>query len=160
MNTKTDAQRNAEAKARHIEGLIAALGMDFDRLDELRESLKADPEAFEDQEELNDLEAIVTAAELDPSQCTEDGLIDAIHELPLEVSLRSGWHTLGEEMEAVEVRVLLTFGGPSCEIRADWDANRGCSSPQILWAEMGARGELFDFDHDAVKVFVDYLCGV
>lgn len=160
MNTKTDAQRNAEAKARHIEGLIAALGMDFDRLEELRESLKADPEAFEYKDELDELEALVSAAELDPSQQTEDGLSEAIRELPLEVSFRSGWHSYGEGLEAAEVRVLLTYGGPSCEIRADWDSNRGCSSPRILWAEMGARGELIDFDRDAVEQFVNYLCGV
>lgn len=251
MNTKTDAQRNAEAKARRIEGLIAALNIDFDRLEELRDAkhnharfivgfnlagympdntpedaatfpeavstltailtehsndayetgvlgdetegfcerisraihtveqwqeregvayavtirnveywIKPNPEGFEDQDELNELESIVAAAELDPSQCTDDGLSEAIHELPLEVSFRSGWHSYGEELEAVEVRVLLTYGGPSCEIRADWDANRGCSSPRIVWAEMGARGELYDFDHDAVIRFVDYLCGV
>ena len=46
MNTTqntTDAQRNAEAKAARIEGLISALSVDFGRLEELRYAKAAHP---------------------------------------------------------------------------------------------------------------------
>ena len=38
------------------------------------------------------------------------------YEMPLSISVRSGWHTLQDEMVAEEFEILLGWGGPSVRI--------------------------------------------
>lgn len=120
--------------------------------------------AAEEQDEsefddLREIEATLVEADLKGAADAED-VEDAIQELPLSIELRSGWHTIGEDLEAAEVRVVLTYGGPSCEIRADYDPQTGCSRPRVLWTEWGALGELTGFNRDAVTDFLNYLLPV
>lgn len=159
-NTMTDAERNAQAKVEHICALVDAMQVDFDELGRMRDDYAAaegqDEPEFDD---LREIEATLAACDLGGAADADD-VYDAIQELPLSIEVRSGWHSIGEDLEAAEVRVVLTFGGPSCEIRADYDPSSGCSRPRVLWSEWGASGELVDFSREGVIQFLDYLLPV
>jgi len=49
----------------------------------------------------------------------EDKARQAIEEDPLEVSVRSDWHTPGQDGDATEYMILLSTGGPACRIVGD-----------------------------------------
>lgn len=190
-DASTNAQKQADAQAASIREMVAALLVDYDRLEELREQRQPwvagwnmagympemEPDTFADQEdarefladelesraeeeqengnhglaeELQDVaddiradrsSAVVVAgfeywikpAEydgLEPDEYEEwkelkeaagdcDDYEDAerrIHEDALSVEIRSGWHSLGEEMEPEEFRILLCTGGPHVEM--------------------------------------------
>lgn len=91
-----------------------------DRLRELEDSLS------EEMEELETLEA-------DAGDCNdEDDARQRISEDPLEVTVRSGWVTMGEEMTADDFAILLCTGGPAVRIRGELD-NYG--TPCRAWME-------------------------
>lgn len=46
-------------------------------------------------------------------------------EAPLEITVRSGWHPIGQPMEAREIAILLGTGGPAVRIVADIDGRNG-----------------------------------
>jgi len=50
-----------------------------------------------------------------------DAAIDAIHEDPLEVSVRSGWHEPGSKEKPDEYHILLCTGGPAVQIAGKLD---------------------------------------
>src|SRR5690606_24208973 len=49
-------------------------------------------------------------------EAAEDAARTEIEELPLEVTVRSGWRRPGEAMEPEEYQILLTTGGPAVRI--------------------------------------------
>ena len=57
---------------------------------------------------------------LDDDEAGRDDAIDAIHEDPLSVAVRSGWYTLAESRRAMpepeEYMILLCTGGPAVRI--------------------------------------------
>lgn len=56
----------------------------------------------------------------------------AISEDPLSVEVRSGWHSLGETLEASEFAILLCTGGPAVRILGELDDN---NEPSRAWLE-------------------------
>ena len=46
-----------------------------------------------------------------------DGIRDRVQEDPLEIQVRSDWHSLGDDPESAEFYVLLCTGGPAVRIR-------------------------------------------
>lgn len=163
---KKDATNNAEMQARaqceSIAAMVAALSVDYDLLEELREAVsdfvadsplggedakyKWRADNPEDAEELAELEE-------QAGECTsEEEARERIEQDALSVEVRSDWVTPGEEMTAGEFRVVLCTGGPHVEIVGDLD--RGTPSrPRVLYKDWGESGELFDFDHDAVLAY-------
>lgn len=102
-----------------IAEMVAALSLDWDRLEELREARDSDDDGVwadcnpEDAEELAELEAARGEAEdIDDAQ-------QRIAEDPLEVTVRDGWHEPGAECEPEEFCILLTTGGPAVRIRGE-----------------------------------------
>lgn len=94
-----DARQQAAAQAQSIADMVAALTLDYDMLEELRE-------------ELADLERIADG-------CADaDEARDRIMEDPLSIETRSGWVSVGEEMSPEEYRIALCTGGPHVEIVA------------------------------------------
>lgn len=57
---------------------------------------------------------------------------ERIMESALEVSVRSGWYSPGSEPEPEEFRILLTYGGPSLQIRGELDEH---NEPSRAWLE-------------------------
>ncbi len=108
----SDAQAQARAQYEAIARLVAAHRLDYDRLDELRDSreeLDAD-----DREELAALETI--AGEYEEA----DKVMDACIENILSLETRGGWNSGGNiDTTPVEYRIVLCTGGPHVELRGD-----------------------------------------
>lgn len=174
MSTTEDrADSQARAQVRSIAEMVAALEVDYDRLDELREEragssepsrvllLREKPGAAinpegadwwedaypEEAEELAQLEAAA-------GECTnQEEAQQRIQEDALSVEVRSGWGSPGEKMEPYEFRIVLCTGGPHVEIQGDLDQHNEPDSVRILYSDWGTSGELFDFDRDAVLTY-------
>ena len=163
----SNAEEQARAQVESIAAMVAALGVDYDRLEELREERKywfsENPGSFiepndprnagrwcmacpDESEELVELE---TAA----CDCTsEDDARERITDDALSVEVRSGWASTKEDFEPEEFRIVLCTGGPHVEIVGDLD--RGAPSrPRILYRDWRTSGELFDFDREAVLTY-------
>lgn len=91
----------------------------------------------------------------------EDAAQSAISEDPLDVQVRSDWHTPGEQGENAEYYILLCTGGPAVRIVGDLDQYGRPDSARIEyqdwftpWVEY--RGE----DHEAVLAYAQYLVSI
>lgn len=158
------AESQARAQVASIVEMVAALDVDYDRLEELREERKdwfsENPGSFiepndprtagrwcmacpDEAEELAELEEAA-------GECTsEDDARERIQEDPLSVGVRSDWESSASEFTASEFRIVLCTGGPHVEIVGELD-NGSPSRVRVLYKDWGTHGELFDFDHDAV----------
>lgn len=101
----------------------------------------------DDAEELAKLEEAAGDCE------AEDDARERILVNPLSVEYRSDWASPGEELTPSEFRVVLCTGGPHVEIVGDIDLSR----VRVLYRDWGDRGELFDFDHDAVVTYCQII---
>lgn len=125
MNTTDNAQSQAKAQANSIAAMVAAVNLDWDRLDELRNTDfdALDPAEIEELQELND-----AAGEYEDREDAER----AISEDPLSVEVRSSWHSIGETLEPSEFQILLCTGGPACRIVGELDEH---NQPSRAWIE-------------------------
>ncbi len=128
MNTTDNGKRQAQAQMDSITRMVTALGVDYDRLAELREEredwgthpayqtwTKAHPISAEELAELEEA----------AGECTSDEEArEAIQSDPLSIEVRSGWVSHGDNMTAEEFRIVLCTGGPHVEIRGEIE--RGC----------------------------------
>jgi hypothetical protein len=143
MTTRNDdhGRSQAIAQAESIVEMVAALNCDYDRLEELRDAcaefvadspLRAEDAAYkwraenpEDAAELADLQEAA-------GECSDsDEARERIDEDPLSVEVRSGWHSLGETLEASEFCILLCTGGPA--VRIVGELSQG--EPSRAWIE-------------------------
>lgn len=122
----------AEAQARSIVEMVAALEVDYDRLEELRDecsdfvsehpgltaadaSYKWRAENPEDAEELADLEDAAGDCE------DQDEAQRRIDEDPLSIEVRTGWYIPGDNPKPDEFKILLCTGGPAVQIVGELD---------------------------------------
>lgn len=163
MTDYTDtAEAQARAQVESIVAMVAALDVDYDRLEELRDAknnftynnadgmetmLNADVVwAKENPEDAAELAELESAA----GECTsEDDARERIQEDPLSVEVRSDWESSPREFTASEFRIVLCTGGPHVELVGELD-NGSPSRVRVLYKDWGSHGELFDFDRDAV----------
>lgn len=155
------AKDQAIAQCESIASMIAALDVDYQRLEDLRSEKKYyvrsidgpteddTPENWtidnpEDAEELAELEAAAGDCE------SEDEARQRIEDDPLSVEVRSDWVTPGEDMTAGEFRIVLCTGGPHVELVGDLDDYKQPSRVRVIYKDWGDRGELYDFDRDSV----------
>lgn len=115
MNTeqKTEHEKLQEVGKFAFESIaemVAALDVDYDRLEELKGQ---DERTEEEAEELAELEK--AAGDCESLEDAEQRINDD----PLSVQVRSGWCDVGAEMEAEEYNILLSTGGPATRIIGD-----------------------------------------
>jgi len=111
-----------------IAEMVAAVEVDWERLEELREHERNqsqwENETPDEAEELAELEAAAGDCE------DEEDAQRRIEEDPLSIEL-GGWWTPGSEPEATEYRILLGTGGPATRIVGDLDEHREPSSARL-----------------------------
>lgn len=162
-----NAHQQAAAQAEYIAGMVAALTLDYDMLEELREELA---ELEEQQAELDapagylqrldGLREELTELERIADGCADaDEARDRIMEDPLSIETRSGWVSVGEEMSPEEYRIVLCTGGPHVEIVGGLDQRGAPCRVRIVYRDWGGSGEFFGFDHDAVLVYAQQFFG-
>ena len=138
---KDNAENQARAQLASIVKMVAALGCDYVRLQELREAKEALREEFDAEPansgadfdnwarnqigfstgEDDELEVLEAAAG-DSTDQDEDAREQAertIGEDPLCIDVRSGWQIIGETLVPSEFRILLCTGGPAVQIIGD-----------------------------------------
>ncbi len=151
----TDATENAELQARaqvaSIVAMVAALDVDYERLEELREEIAscctASAHGLERESALN--RELAELEEVAGENTSEDDARERILEDALSVEVRSDWESNASEFTACEFRILLCTGGPHVEIVGELD-NGSPSRVRVIYKDWGTSGELFDFDRDAV----------
>lgn len=104
-----------KSAAESLAEMVAALECDYDRLEELREQMSSKEVMDPDEtEELRQLEEAAGDCE------SREDAEQRIHEDPLSVEVRSGWHSPGEAGADVsapeEFCILLSTGGPATRI--------------------------------------------
>lgn len=160
------AKDQAIAQCASIAEMVAALDVDYDRLEELRDEIEqtesdidgictASAHGLEQEtklkEHLSEIKKELAELEEAAGDCTsEEEARKRIEEDALSVEVRSDWVSPGEDMTAGEFRILLCTGGPHVEIVGDLDNYKQPSRPRILYKDFGESGELFDFDREAV----------
>lgn len=155
-NTDTRAAEQARAQYANIVEMVAALNVDYDRLEELRETREdcadtGEPMSVEDLDELAKLERAA-------GDCTSrDEALERIQEDPLSVLVRSGWCVPGDRLiPPEEFEILLCTGGPAVRIVGTLSH----CVPQRAWLECQDWGapwaEVIDgIDSDVLDAYVD-----
>jgi len=164
MTEPNYAKEQAKAQYESICGMVAALEVDYDRLDELRTNAQAaeanpdDPEDYPplDADDQAEYEALQAAA----GDCeNQDAARDRIQEDPLSVQVRSGWHSpcndrMDERQAPEEFEILLCTGGPAVRIMGELDE---CGQPYRAWLEYQDWGtpwiRYFGADQDALLTY-------
>jgi hypothetical protein len=111
---RNHAEENAKAWMDTINEQVAALEMDWDRYDELKDMDQAD---MTDDEKAELAELKESAGEFENAEDVRE----RIEEEPLSVEVRTGWHTPGEDAKPDEFAILLSTGGPALRIVGDLD---------------------------------------
>ena len=79
----------------------------------------------------------------------EDQASEAISEDPLSVEVRSGWTTLGNDLEPEEYAILLCTGGPAVRIRGELDSDGDPCRAWIEYQDWGTPWREYHDGHDA-----------
>lgn len=111
-NEDNDAKDQAKVQYESICEILAALDVDYDRLEEL-----------EDSEDLceDDIAELVRLREAAGDCTSQDEAQERLYESPLSVQVRSGWEDPGVGLTAYEFEILLCCGGPAVRIRGELD---------------------------------------
>src|SRR4051812_2864989 len=102
--------------------MVAALDVDYDRLDELSELVTEVEDAEERAKLRQELDALKKLA---GESTSADAARQRIEEDPLSVQVRSGWYNSGaneDERSPEEYEIVLCTGGPACRIIGRLDA--------------------------------------
>lgn len=154
------ARDQALAQVRSIEEMVAALDVDYDRLEELRDERND----FETEEPCTRQETWNAWSAANPEQAeelakleaaagncnNEDDAREQIQQDALSVEVRSGWQSVGEQLAPAEFRIVLCTGGPHVELQGELDDNDVPDRVRVIYADWGESGELFDFNRDTV----------
>lgn len=81
-----------------------------------KEENRAEQQAASQLESIKEMVAALEAAEESRDDDAREEALNAIHEDPLSVEVRSGWASSPSEFEAQEFQILLCTGGPAVRI--------------------------------------------
>lgn len=85
---------------------------------------------------------------------------DYAQESALSIELRSCWYAPGSDASPQEFRILLTYGGPRCEIIGGIDLNGEAEAPRLYASEMGVgRFEIVPAD-DEEREALEWFCSL
>jgi hypothetical protein len=162
MNTENHALDNASGWMTSIIEYVAAAGLDYDRLEELREEKAALVDYLGDCEEaykFHDSDNTKSTPEWDNLKDARKALADweeenaeeleqleveagdntdaeqareRLTESILDLQVRSDWHAPGEESEPTDFAILLSTGGPALRIRGELGRY---NQPERAWLE-------------------------
>lgn len=159
MKAEDHAKQNAQGWAETISSLVAALGVDYERLAELQEMRAGyaphDPQALAgfEADYGEELKELIEAATVDGDLFdNSEKVCERITESPLSVQVRSGWVNPGDEMQAEEFEILLSTGGPALRIMGELDEHK---QPHRAWLEYQDWGT--PWTHHYVEGFSDTL---
>lgn len=187
--TTTDfdnARNDARAQAADISRLMTALEVDYDQLEELKDTVQnlrdelvatlTELDELDDThtelDELNQLNARAAELTNDLRATTDewadlrvyagdftdrDAVETELDEYPLSVELRSDWVSRDEPLEATEYAILLSTGGPAARIRGELNEY---GTPTSAWMEAQDWGtpwvNVYTIHDDALLEFAQF----
>lgn len=167
------ARQEAISCVETIASLVEACTADFDRIDELKEEraewLEENPGSFlhlndprnggrwamacpDEADELAELLEQVGSYE------SREEVERELREMPLCIEVRSGWSHPTGDLTPAEYKIVLSCGGPHCELRGDLDNGSAHGPVRVLYWDASESGELFDISDEqrrALNYFVD-----
>jgi len=170
-NDNERAKDQARAQFESIKEMVAALNLDWDRLEELREEkarlLKdltgAEPgeeheeaqKALSEWHEENDEE--LSELEAEAGECeSRDDAEQRIQEDALSVQVRSDWHDPGGDSEATEFQILLCTGGPAVKIEGDLGQYNEPESAEIYFQDWFTPWEALNLTSEEEEIVLEY----
>lgn len=153
MSNKDESLKEVgRGQAAALVEMVAALEVDYDRLEELHIHEECGNESF-DADAKKELEDLREAA----GECKDREEAETrIHEDALSVEVRGDWHTPGESTEraATEFQILLSTGGPASRIMGELDEH---GEPHRAWLEVQDWGtpwtQYFDIEQDTLLTY-------
>jgi hypothetical protein len=144
-----NARDQARAQLESIKEMVAALHVDYDMLEELRE-LQRDSMAGH-------------IAELEELERQANGCADQeeaqqqIHEDPLSVQVRTGWmDPYDMKLDPSEFEILLCTGGPAVRIIGDLDEHYQPENPRIQYQDWGTPWTNYPMTNSEHKAVIEY----
>ena len=146
-NETNHAEQQARAQLASIRAMVAALTVDYDRLQDLRDM---EDDTLSAEWCIAERDALAEAA----GECAdEEDARRAIEDDHLSIEVRSGWASVGEELTAEEFRIVLCTGGPHVEIVGDLDQWRQPVRARLLYQDWGTpKTELVTVGEDAADL--------
>lgn len=132
--------------------------------DQCREMLVENDAMLDGDEDLNTLQELLAdliddeAFEPDDFEFDEDAARDAILEDPLSLEVRSGWTSLGVDLEAEWYCLLLTTGGPAVRITGELDRGSPTSAKLEVQDWWTPWTEYHQADDDVLMKYVSQFC--
>lgn len=120
-----NSEDQAQAQLSNIIAMVAALNVDYDRLEELRNMDDEGGLIPADALELAELEEAANGND------SEEEAREAIQNDALSVDVRSDWHSVGDDSSASEYRILLCTGGPAVQITGNLNRHNEPESATI-----------------------------
>jgi len=179
--TNNNALSQAKAQYDSIASMVAALNVDYDRLEELRDEVAglaaAVDVAEQEYAENMDSESMLTLqsekdslaeweetyraelAELEEAvgDCEDSySARERIQEDALDVQVRSDWHNVGGDSAPSEFMILLCTGGPAVRIMGELDEYLQPCRAWIEAQDWGTGWEMLDSIHVSQSVLLEY----
>ena len=154
-NMKEDSlKETGRCAAASIVETVAALGVDYDRLEELTQKLR-DPDYVPDESYVTECEELAWL-EGSAGECRSvDEAREVIQEDCLSVEVRADWHAVGDTPDVANGQfvLLLSTGGPASRIRGELSDGE----PHRAWLEVQDWGtpwtQYFDIEQDTLLAY-------
>jgi len=114
-------------------------------------------------------ETVTNVPDNDPDARNEDDIREEAEQSVLSIEVRqSCWQTLGSELKASQGRLLLTFGGPACQIITDLDEHGEPSGNVEIqyqdwfkpWEGYWPSNDIDDASSDEVRAALEWYVGL
>ena len=90
---------------------------------------------------------------------TEEAIVERAREQALSIEFRSGWSSNPGEMEAEEFKILLSWGGPACQIIGNLDQYKQPTDIEIQYQDWGTPWTTLEisYHHDDYQA-LEWFC--
>jgi len=118
-------------------------------LSNCRGQLESIKELYREFKKQEGLEAFVVGSHV--ANWTSEGIREQAQEEALSVEFRSGWCSNFEDSEPEEFKILLSTGGPACQVKGNLDQYKQPTDIEIQyqdwgtpWTTLYVRGDMYD----------------
>ena len=124
---------------------------------EMKPLYYAEQNARSHLETIKELVAILnTGGVSEGDQLTSDEVIERIYQYPLSIEVRASWHAIGETSTDDEYRLLLSTGGPACQLVGDLDTDGNPKSVKLQMQDWGTPWTNFGIDQDEKNALLNF----
>ena len=120
------------------------------------ENNRAQQQAASQLDSIREMVAVLEAAEESQDNDARDEALNAIHEDPLSVEVRSDWASTPSELKAGEFQILLCTGGPAVRILGQLDCFGEPESATLEYQDWFTSWERLPITNDDERVLLDY----